>query len=79
MFCYVTHINILLCITGTKPDHFKNGCGPCDTEQSRDQDNQVSCTCDSCTADFHKFELNMREKALRDPGFPNHMVGTFIL
>ncbi|XP_076102050.1 flap endonuclease GEN homolog 1-like isoform X1 [Mytilus galloprovincialis] len=59
---------------GTKPDHFKNGCVPCDTEQSCDQDNQVSCTCDSCTVDFHKFELNMREKALRDPGFPNQMI-----
>ncbi|XP_063432046.1 flap endonuclease GEN homolog 1-like [Mytilus trossulus] len=59
---------------GSKPDHFKNGCVPCDTEQSCDQDNQVSCTCDSCTVDLHKFELNTREKALRDPGFPNQMI-----
>ncbi|XP_052099755.1 flap endonuclease GEN homolog 1-like [Mytilus californianus] len=59
---------------GTKPDHFKNGCIPCDTKQSCDSDNQISCTCDSCNVDLHKFELKMREKALRDPGFPNQMI-----
>lgn len=60
---------------GTKSDHFQNGCKPCDSEQSCDINSGVSCQCESCCIDFNKLELNLREKALKNPAFPDQEVG----
>ena len=61
---------------GTKSDHCKTGCKPCDLKQSCDINSGVSCQCKSCCIELNKFELNLREKALKNPAFPDQEVGS---
>jgi hypothetical protein len=49
---------------------------PCDSEQSCDINSDVSCQCESCCVDLNKLELNLREKALKNPAFPDQEVGS---
>lgn len=59
---------------GTKPDHVRNGCNPCGTDQQCDQSSGKNCTCDSCCLDNNIFELKLREKSLKYPNFPDQRV-----